>query len=42
MLPDWPEYVVQEADSKLASQIRTLDESKREVSRLTDALLQKT
>ncbi len=35
-------YVVQEADSKLASQIRTLDESKKEVSRLTDALLQKT
>ncbi|KAL0033974.1 hypothetical protein WJX79_000313 [Trebouxia sp. C0005] len=33
---------LEEADSKLASQIRTLDESKREVSRLTDALLQKT
>ena len=34
--------VAQEADSKLASQIRSLDESKKEVTRLTDALLQKS
>jgi len=34
--------VFQEADRKLASQIRALEESKKEVTRLTDALLQKT
>ena len=34
--------VLQEADSKLGSQIRSLDENKKEVARLTDSLLQKT
>lgn len=37
-----PVMLLQETDSKLASHIRALDESKKEVTRQMDALLQET
>ena len=37
-----PVTLLQETDSKLTSQIRALDESKKEVTRQMDALLQET
>ena len=34
--------LLQEADSKLAAQIRTVEDGKKEVTRLTSALLERT
>lgn len=42
LLPYHLMLMLQEADNKLTAQIRSLDEGKKELARLTDALLQKT